>query len=188
MTLDVPVFTDAEIPTGVPDEAPPTRYEYSCEVCGKELKYSGRGRHPTKCDEHKKGGSSKSGLRTNRLGKNEELAAQAAYALSQLNGLIAVGLKMSGLEVTAEAIDEARPAFRENAQEALVTDPELCRTILKAGTSSGKVALVMCYAMFLGAVVPVGVMEYKLKRAEKREREEIDNGTGTPHEGATSAA
>lgn len=57
MSIDAPPLLDSDnVFTGDPvqpffDDAGTS--EYLCEVCGKALVYSGRGRHPRFCDDHK---------------------------------------------------------------------------------------------------------------------------------------
>lgn len=164
--ITVPVFTPAVVPDITPDETPESTHELSCETCGKELTYSGRGRKPKFCDEHKKssGGVSK----RKSLGKNDQMAAQAAEALVQMNGIAAIGIMMFGLPLTATALKNAEDTFREQAYSALLTDPALCATILRGGTASGKVALLIAYGMLGAAVAPVGIMEFKEKREQAR--------------------
>lgn len=148
------------IPDFPQDEKPPSEYEYACEVCGKELFYAGRGRKPKFCDEHRKGGSKAGG--TPRTGKgNTQLAAQASEALAQLNALACMGLMVGKLNQTALALSTANDGFREQAYNALLTDPALCKTILKAGATSGKVSLLIAYGMLAAAVGPVGYTEYR---------------------------
>ena len=160
--LTLPTFITGDVPPD--DESPPTPFEYACETCGKELHYGGRGRKPKYCDEHKRGGST---TPRKNLGKNDVLAAQATEALCQMNSISAIGLMMFGLPTTASAINNAHDSFREQAYNALLTDPDLCRKILKGGTGSGKIALVIAYGMLGAAVVPVAHMEIKEKRAER---------------------
>ena len=170
-------FEQTDIPTAPPDDiAPPSTYEWSCETCGKELFYAGKGRHPRFCDEHKTGGKT----RGKGTGGNVVLARQAAAVLSQLNGLIAMGLLAPvttiGLPLpqTATALAGAAEGFDETAYAALVTDPALCRLILRGGGASGKVALLIAYGMLAVAVVPVGMAEHKERRlAADADRSEI---------------
>lgn len=146
----------------VPDDIAPTP-EYACSVCGVALEYSGRGRKPTKCADHKRGGGS--GTPRAKAGNPPALAKQAAAALGQLNGLICIGLSVAPmpyrLPMTASAIATANEAFEQQAAEALATDPKLARLILRGGAASGKVALLIAYGMMGAAVVPVAIMEYK---------------------------
>lgn len=170
MALTIPTFSDTEIPSDAePDAAPETTHEYSCEVCGKELAYGGRGRKPRFCDEHK---SRSTSARKTSLGKNDILASQATEALAQFNGIIAIGVMMLGLPLTAQTLSAANDGFREQARSALLTDPELCKMILKGGTGSGKVALAVAYGMLGSAVVPVAITEVKARRKEAGEKAE----------------
>lgn len=167
------VFEDATTPPM--DEAPPHVEEalsgHRCEVCGKPLAYGGRGRPPTKCDEHRKTPSKGTGggARKN-VGNNAALAAQATEALVQVNGLVAMFAKWAQLDMTSETIRNAEEVFREQTYSALLTDPGLCKTILKAGTTSGKVSLLIAYGMLAGAVGPVAYMELQEKKAAREEK------------------
>lgn len=158
-------YVSVEVPT---DEAPETTHELSCEVCGRELVYSGRGRKPKYCDEHKKS-SSGSGTSRKSLGGNERLAAQATEALISIHDLGRLGLRFAGLPETADTILRAEDEFRERAYSALITDPGLCRIILRGGVNSGRVALIIAYGMLASAVVPVAVLEIKIRK-EQREK------------------
>lgn len=149
------------------DAIPPVAdVEYPCEVCGKESgPYKGRGRKPKRCPEHKRGGASGSTSGNARTrGSSAVLAGQAVDALCQLNSFAGIGLMMTGYHATASALAEREEAFREQAYAALVTDPALCRMILRAGTTSGKVSLIIAYAMLGAGVAPTAIMEYKMKQ------------------------
>lgn len=160
---DVDLAVDEPVPSA--DDVP------MCEVCGTELVYSGRGRKPKRCDEHKRqrrtgDASSTSSVKSTALGK------QAAQALGQLNGLIATAMLLAPepyrLPQTASAIATANDAFVEQAAAALSTDPKLARLIIQSGAASGRAALIVSYAMLAGAVVPVGVLEYRENRRAGR--------------------
>lgn len=159
--------------TTTDDSVPQTDdVEYPCDVCGKEAgPYAGKGRKPTKCSEHKKGRSqAKTGGKV--TGNAASLAAQAATVLEQLNGIMAVGLMAVGFNSTASAIAAANDGFKEQAYQALTTDADLCRLILKSGVKSGKVSLALAYASMSMQVVPVAVMEYRVKQEAKRQAAE----------------
>ena len=156
---DIPVFTDVS----VPDEKPPTQYEYACQTCGTELFYAGKGRKPKLCDEHKSVRAASSSRKGS--GTNAQLAAQASEALTQLNALVAMGLFLASMPDTASALSDREDTFKEQAYAALLTDPGLSRTILKAGTTGGKISLIIAYGMLGASVAPVGVMEYRANRA-----------------------
>jgi len=159
-------MTDVEVPDEIPG-----KYEYACGVCGKELTYGGRGRKPKFCDDHKAGTGKP---RAKGGARNDALAMEAANALSQLNALIGVTLMVPALPIlgdnpaylpnTALAIAKADEGFNAAAFSALQTDPALCKMILRVGSASGKIALVVAYGMLAGAVVPIGIDEYKERK------------------------
>lgn len=168
---DVPVYSDEKATVFPQDESPIDSDALYCEVCGVEIPYAGRGRKPRKCEQHRRpsGSATRSSAGRKTLGKNEALAAQATEALCQVNGLITLGVMATGLPATASAIQTADEGFREQAYAALLTDPALCQTILRAGTASGKVSLLIAYGMLAAAVTPVAMLEIKEKREAKRE-------------------
>ena len=128
--------------------------------------YGGRGRRPTKCDTHRgsKGSKTVSGGRA-----NTKLAHQAACVLAQTHAMKALGIHFLGMPKTASSIGMAETSFIEMATEALESDPGMCRVILRLGTKSSKIALLMVYGQFLAAVVPIAVMEYQEKKAAELE-------------------
>ena len=167
----VPPESAAADAAGSMDLPPATDDSLHCTVCGKELVYGGRGRKPTKCDDHKRGsGKASSGT---RVTGNDKLAAQATEALVQLNNLTGLGVRLLGLQTTAEMIVFCEDTFREQAYAALLTDPALCKQILSAGQVSAKFSLAIAYAMLGAQVAPLAIMELKQKRMAK----EDENGS-----------
>ena len=161
------------------DEPPESTHAYSCEVCGKELSYGGRGRPPTKCEEHRKNNSSNARATNDRStrvkGTNEQLAAQAAEILVTGNIFAGLGVLMLGLPLTAEALKEQEDTFRENAYRALLIDPKLCRRILQAGGTSATAALVMAYGTLAIGIAPIALTEFKVKREKAQQAAELVN-------------
>jgi len=182
-TIDMPAFDDvvplditaALSDNGPRDEAPQIDDVLSCIECGKTLTYSGRGRKPQRCDEHRKGANKKSAGGTTRALPNDKLARSATEALVQINRVTGFGLRLLQFPETASTIDYCEDVFREQAYQALLTDPALCRQILSAGQVSGKFSLAMAYGIMGTQVGSVALMEYKAKRAEKAEKAS-DNG------------
>ena len=159
------VFQDAEVPD---DTVPPTSdVEYPCEVCGKEAgPYGGRGRKPKRCLEHKKAKATpRNSVRV--TGASASLAAQASGVLEQLNGILAMGLMVTGMQDTAHALAAANEGFKEQAYLALTTDAELCKLILKGGVKSAKLSLGLAYVGLGAAVLPVAVNEAREKKAAR---------------------
>jgi len=170
-------FTDAVIP---PDSVPDTiDVEYPCQQCGAEAgPYGGRGPKPKYCSIHKKNQSKKTGIKV--TGTPAVLAAQATGVLVQVNGILAIGMMAVGLNQTASALAAANGTFEQQAHAALLTDPELCRLILKGGVKSAKLSLGIAYAGLGIAVVPTAIVELKEKKAERdaqREAEESETRT-----------
>lgn len=165
-------FTDADYPS---DSIPPTtEVEYPCEVCGNEAgPYGGRGRKPKRCAEHKKGSSSSSRKVT---GNAASMAAQATAVLEQINGIITIGLMAVGYIDTARAIAGENESFATKAHAALLTDPELCKMILKGGVKSGKISLGIAYASLGMSVAPTAMAEFREKKAVREAaREEAES-------------
>lgn len=160
-------FDDDLSDVGPRDSAPESSdVEYACTVCGKEAgPYSGKGRKPTKCGEHKKGTASTS----RASNSNSALATQAVDALMQINGFMTLGAMITGFYQTASAITDAEDGFRRQAHAALLTDPALCRSILRGGTKSGKVALVIAYLMMGATIFPTAKAEFVAKRDARAE-------------------
>lgn len=148
--------------------------EFSCEVCGVELTYGGRGRKPKFCDEHKRTNTTRRSS-TSGMG-NEKLAAAALDVLVQGNNILAMCAMLAQLYGTASAISEREDAFRVQALEALKMDPGLCRTILKAGATGGKAALAVAYGMMLLSIAPVTIGELKAKKEAREAAEQEAEG------------
>ncbi len=173
-------FMDAIIP---PDSTPDyADVEYPCSGCNKEAgPYGGRGPKPKWCSECKPKKKNASGVKV--TGAPANLAAQAAGVLEQLNGMLAIGLTAVGFFDTAGALAAANGTFKEQAYQALLTDPELCKLILKGGVKSAKISLGLAYCGLGVAVVPTAVNEFREKKAERdaaREAETNEAGSEYP--------
>lgn len=119
---------------------------------------------------------SKSSTSTRRRTTNTDLANAAADVLMQTNSMVGVVAGFAGLPETQDAIVEKNPLFREQAYNALLADPDLCKSITAGGGVTGKVALVFAYAMFASYVLPTGANEWREKSAERRKRRELEIG------------
>lgn len=106
---------------------------------------------------------------TRRMAASETSARAAANMLGRMNSLIGFSLVALGMPNTAGQLAENNETFVEQAYEALLTDPELCRKIMSAGAQSGKAQLMMAYAMLGASVVPTAVVDIKEKRALAQE-------------------
>lgn len=149
--------------------------EYPCQECGKEAgPYSGRGRKPKFCEDCKAkrtGGTAKASGPKTVSGKNKMLAAQAADTLAQYNSIVALFASFTPFPNTGDAITNANEVFREQAYNALLTDPKLAAQISSGGSISGPALLVIAYLSLAAVVAPVAVVEFRANKARK----EIDS-------------
>lgn len=169
-------FVDTALPDVVPDLAD---VDNPCKNCGKEIDvpYGGRGPRPKFCTECKPGNRGSGKRQTPRVtGKDQNLAAQATGVLVQLNAMLGIGAAAVGLFKTGRAIMEANDDFEARAYQALLTDPEFCRQILKTGAKSGKLSLGLAYAGMAMTVAPTAVMEIKERKAEREAKRENEDG------------
>jgi len=114
-------------PPGIePDDAGPNS-EDTCEVCGKPLVYLGKGRHPTRCQEHKRGASTRSGPRA-QTASIERISLHTAMLVQTVGSLIGMVESFDGFVVQANAealgkavgnIAERDPAFRRKLEAML---------------------------------------------------------------------
>lgn len=164
--------TDMFAPVDIPDQldtAPVTEdVTNPCEDCGRQIDvpYGGRGRRPKKCSSCKPAKGTTRTKAPGTRGSNATLAEQATEALWQINGMVAFLAMIAQMPMTAGAIQEREQSFREMCYNALLTDPGMCRFILKAGTNSAKISLTVCYGMFFAAILPTAAIELKAKKAK----------------------
>lgn len=159
------IVFDEEISDTVPATSD---VEYPCHVCGREAgPYGGKGRKPTRCPEHK----AQQAKTVAKRGANDAMAAQATEVLCQLNGFMALGAILVSYTDTAAAITDAEDDFRERTTAALKSSRSLCEKILKGGTKSGEIALLISYVLFGVAVLPTAINEHRDKRELKAAQE-----------------
>lgn len=170
------VFEDADLPM---DSSPPNpSVEFPCAKCGEDVGYGGRGRKPTPrslCKSCKPSG--RSGVRV--TGSANNLAVQAAKTLVQANGFVAMGLAAMSFFKSAGTVAAYQEQFEAQAHAALLTDPELCKTILRAGGTSAKFSLTMCYVGMGIAVGPSVMEELKDRKATRLAEMDPDYATGS---------
>lgn len=159
----------------VPDVAPITEdVEYPCQyiddsgaVCGRESgPYGGRGRKPKFCDLHK--ANKVKGAAPRVAGAHAALARQALEALVNFHNTAAFIAMALGFQNTAMAITTAEDEFRRMAITPLMADRKLCERILKGGTNSAMVGMLIAYGTFGAAVVPTAALEYRVRTNAKR--------------------
>jgi hypothetical protein len=167
---DIDNDPDAEI-----EEEIPAAIVCSYPGCSEELVYLGHGRRPKWCSEHKNGKATLATNLTTRSrvkGNNEQLAASASEILSKTNSLAMLAVMAFGMPLTASVIAEHNDEFKNNAYEALLLDPALCKKIMATGGKTAGLALFMAYGQLGMFVVPLAITEFKAKRDAIREEKE----------------
>lgn len=111
------------------DDIPPTTEDdLTCEVCGKPLIYGGRGRKPTRCDEHKRnkatgGGTrrsnSKLGALEANLKSNFSTIGTMVFMVNQFDGQVILE-RSEDLAKSLVAVAEQNPKVRQ-ALENMMT-------------------------------------------------------------------
>lgn len=154
----------------IPEDAAPTDNNgvssdsgYACEVCGTPLTYSGRGRPPKRCDDHKKSTSSSSNASSRSTGRRASRDVEAAMAaLDAGHTALSFGLMLMS-PTAAQAWETNRPGLNARNEAILTGDPALAKRIASIAAKGGGTALVLNHLI---AIVPVlGIV-----RAEARER------------------
>lgn len=102
-----------------PDKGNPTvTSDLTCEVCGTGLVYSGRGRKPRFCEEHKRGSSSGSKSPGRRSGATVE---RAIIELGALYGFAGQGIKFIDRDA-GELVYQQRDKLAESYRMLLETN------------------------------------------------------------------
>lgn len=113
------------------DEAP-----YRCETCGTALHYGGRGRKPRFCDEHKKGGASKSPASLKALEASlTEMYMGLGFGVTMLD-------QYDGQTITASAESLAHSWI-----VLAEANPKVKKFLQKLTTGGGAGAVIIAHAM-----------------------------------------
>lgn len=153
---------EPETDTGLPGASDDAPYGYKADGTPYKRRPNGTGRA--------------SGTRTSTGSRTDSKARQAAALLTQANDLVTFGVMAIGYGQTAAALSNANEGFADTAFEALRQDEALCNTILRAGTTSAKITLLIAYGMLAVNVAPTALAEVREKRAAKAaETEEESN-------------
>jgi hypothetical protein len=153
---------------GIPD-APDAPKDIACTVCGKDISYlySGRGRKPKYCEEHKPARAASS-LGSARSVKGTGAVKQAVTNLENLYNLMGMGLYMAGAKDAASSLAQSVPGLSEANRQYLETDPALVKMLNNAGTTGGRTMFFITNAMTLG---PVAVLAYQELTAKREARQ-----------------
>lgn len=140
--LDLSGFELGDAPADDNDATPfdgPT-----CEVCGVALEYSGKGRKPKRCDDHKRQRAA-TGSRTTSDVKS------ALAVLDQMYGAVSLGLLMVSPPSASVWASQLEQLQATNAL-VLAGDKALTKSICRLGERTGKAMFVGAHVM---ALVPV---------------------------------
>lgn len=124
--------------------------------CERPLFYSGKGRRPKYCDEHKstRPATSSSKGRTS----DDKAVAQACKSLDVIYRGIGLGL-MARSPAMAQAWVEEMDGLSERNAMILEANPELARKLVGVGTKGGPIALLGSHVLAVWPVVMVGLGE-----------------------------
>lgn len=148
-----------------PPDAPPSSTDPVCDVCGLPLLYSGRGRRPTKCEEHRRsspGSGSRSSSGTVST-KDLDMACETLHSLYEdviLTPLSAVS-PMAGQTWAAqiEGLDKRNRMFLSNNRD-------LVKKINSTAAKGGTVAFTLSHLIAVAPVVLVLMGQYRAVRAQ----------------------
>lgn len=153
-----------------------TDSDFYCETCGKPIPYSGRGRHPRFCDEHRRG--SKTGTPSGK-GRGAGSVETAVQTLGAAYDALGLTLTLTGALTAASQLADAVPTLTERNRQFLAHDPQLVKMLNRAGSAGGRFAFILTQVITLGPVVMTATNEYKERlseRAAKRDAEFAEMG------------
>lgn len=139
-----------EADNDTPNDTPPRKVR-TCDVCGVELDYSGRGKPPTKCAEHKRQPST--GTRTGR--RNSKAANEAAEIAARLDKTLSkAAIMVAPFDIyDASAIVAMKPPVIEQFEGVLETH-DAWRAYLKDARAAGSVVgLVLAVALGVSPIL-----------------------------------
>jgi hypothetical protein len=143
---------------------------FTCEVCDAPLTYSGRGRHPKYCDEHKPGSTSKPSV-AKRAPKG---VAHIRSGMEQLYELAGDGFELLGrytedelLTVDGHLIKSRAPVLAEQWAELAERDPEVRKALSNMTTGSSWGGVIVTHVMLAAAIM----MNHKKNGPSKAERQ-----------------
>lgn len=143
-----------------PDSTPEAPYGYKPDGTPYKRHHGGRS-----------GGTASSGRGAPAKARDAE---SAAWLLSRMNSFIGLALTVAGMPESAATLAANNEDFRRQAEDALLTDPVLCRKILSAGATSGKAGLAMAYVMLGVSTFPDMKREYRQNHPKEIEGAEYD--------------
>lgn len=160
----------------VPEDDASEGPQFACEVCGKELHYSGRGRHPKRCEEHKTGGSSATNISTRKSSAKGDVGA-ALSAMDMMYDLLGMGLLVVGAHDALDLFKECRPELKAKNEAYLTNDPALAKSLAKLGKTGGRYAFATAQVATIGPVLILASGEVtQRRRAAAAQRDAGEEG------------
>lgn len=146
-------------PDTTPGDDPNTIY---CDTCGNGFVHSGRGRKPKKCPDCRTVTAPKtSGTRRSNKDVDTALAVlESTYSAAAL-GLMVVSPRAASTWV------ESADRLQQSNRAILVGDPNLVKSICRAGEKSGKTMFFVTHLIALAPVVGVLRQEWSESRKDR---------------------
>lgn len=133
-----------------PEPTPgPVSDDLTCEVCGKALSYSGKGRKPKFCDEHKTTRATSGATRGNPKPVDVDRACESLNAVYTGLAFALMPLSQNAAQVWAnqlEALDNRNHTF-------LATNKKLVDRINSGAEKGGTVAFIVSHGVALAPVL-----------------------------------
>lgn len=142
---------------------------FTCEVCDTPLEYSGRGRHPRYCDEHKPNAS-----KTVTAKRAPKGVAHIRSGMEQLYELAGDGFELLGrytedelLTVDGHLIKSRASVLAEQWAELAERDPAVRKALTNMTTGSSWGGVIVTHVMLAAAIM----MNHKKNGPSKAERQ-----------------
>ncbi len=141
--LDIQDVTADVTPQGEPDNGSGTSYEYSCETCGVEIFYAGRGRKPRYCDSHRKSAPKSTGSAPRR-----DSTDSLIESITQLYQGVGMALSFHPKTTTDGMMWTSQAEMMAESWRTLIDrDPKVRKMWVKLCQGSGYGAVIAAHAM-----------------------------------------
>jgi len=138
----------------VPEQGNPAPVgDFFCQVCNTPLTYSGRGRHPKFCDEHKPGrGSSTTSTRKSSAG-TVALIDRAITEIASAYSLAAQGLKFFGQDHAGTIVYDKREYLAESYRPLLEVNKKVRDLFAKTEKAVAILPIIVAHAEITAAIM-----------------------------------
>lgn len=135
----------------VPEKGnPASTAEYTCEICGTEIFYSGRGRKPKRCDEHKRGKAAATATGSSRRASG----AIVDRAVSEIEMLYTMGgqaLKFVN-PIAGETVYDNATKLAESYRLLLETDARFRKMFQKMESKAAWLPILTMHAQVVASI------------------------------------